>query len=131
MNTVHPEVPEKQVGLPRRVLVVDDHAGFRRTACELLDSEGFEVVGEAEDGASALSLAAELGPELVLLDVQLPDENGFTVADQLLAHHPDLKIVLVSIRDRSTYGPMIEASGASGFISKADLSGAALERLLA
>ena len=89
----------------------------------LLTAEGFEVVGEAEDGASALALAAELLPELVLLDIQLPDLDGFEVAERLLARNPELTIVLVSSRDRSSYGPLIEPSGARGFVAKTDLSG--------
>jgi DNA-binding NarL/FixJ family response regulator len=114
----------------RRVLVVDDHASFRRCASTLLRSEGFEVVGEAEDGRSAVALASELEPELVLLDVQLPDIDGFEVASRLLARDPGLAIVLVSSRGPDDYGSRIEASGARGFISKADLSGTTLERLL-
>ena len=114
----------------RHVLVVDDHASFRRRASELLNSEGYDVVGEAADGASALALAARLRPELVLLDIQLPDTDGFAVAERLLARHPELQVVLISSRDRSTYGPLIETSGALGFISKSELTGAALERLL-
>ncbi|MGZ4388112.1 MAG: response regulator [Gaiellaceae bacterium] len=114
----------------RRVLVVDDHPSFRRCARALLAEEGFEVVGEAEDGAAALDLAAELEPELVLLDIQLPDVDGFEVASRLLARDPGLAIVLVSSRERSDYGSLVEQSGARGFVSKAELSGAALERLL-
>ena len=114
----------------RRIVVVDDHAIFRNCARELLTEEGFEIVGEAGDGAAALALVPELAPELVLLDVQLPDLNGFDVASRLLARDPELKIVLVSSRDRSAYGSAIEASGALGFISKADLSGGALARFL-
>lgn len=113
-----------------RVLVVDDHPGFRRCAATLLAAEGYEVVGEAEDGAGALARAAELAPEVVLLDVQLPDLDGFEVAARLLARDPGLAVVVVSSRDRDDYGPLIEASGARGFVSKGDLSGAALERLL-
>jgi DNA-binding NarL/FixJ family response regulator len=114
----------------RRVLVVDDHPSFRRCARSLLETEGFEVVGEAEDGAAALALADELEPELVLLDVQLPDSDGFEVAARLLERRPGLAIVLVSSRDRSDYGSLVERSGARGFVSKAELSGAVLERLL-
>lgn len=114
----------------RRVLVVDDHPSFRRCARALLAEEGFEVVGEAGDGATALALAAELAPELVLLDIQLPDLDGFEVASRLLARDPGLAIVLVSSRERSDYGSLVEQSGARGFVSKAELSGAALERLL-
>jgi DNA-binding NarL/FixJ family response regulator len=115
---------------PPRVLVVDDHPGFRRCAATLLAAEGYDVVGEAEDGAGALARAAELAPEVVLLDVQLPDLDGFEVATRLLARDPELAIVVVSSRGRDDYGPLIEACGARGFVSKGDLSGEVLERLL-
>lgn len=123
-------------GLPggtsvHRVLVVDDHPSFRRCAGALLAAEGFEVIGEAGDGAEALALAAELAPDLVLLDVQLPDIDGFEVASRMLARDRDLAIVLVSSRDRADYGPLVAESGARGFLAKAELSGRALERLLA
>ena len=114
----------------RRILVVDDHAGFRSCARALLTAEGFDVVGEAEDGDTALVMAAELEPELVLLDVQLTDVDGFEVASRLLARNPDVKIVLVSSRDRCAYGSLVERSGAVGFISKGELSGVLLERVL-
>ena len=68
-----------------RVLIVDDHPSFRATARLLLETEGFEVVGEEADGASGLRAARELSPDLVLLDVQLPDIDGFEVAAQLTA----------------------------------------------
>ena len=114
----------------RRVLIVDDHPSFRRCARALLTAEGFEVVGEAEDGETGLELAVDLAPELVLLDIQLPDLDGLQVAERMLAREPGLAIVLVSSRDRSAYGARIEASGARGFVFKGDLSGAALEELL-
>ena len=66
--------------MAQTVLIVDDHPSFRATARRLLQAEGFEVVGEAENGAEALRKAGELHPEVVLLDVQLPDLNGFEVA---------------------------------------------------
>jgi DNA-binding NarL/FixJ family response regulator len=114
----------------RRVLVVDDHPSFRKSASALLTAEGFDVVGQAADGASAVALAAELEPELVLLDIQLPDLDGFAVAKRLLADAPGLLIVLVSSRDRSSYGSLIEGSGAHAFLAKGDLSGATLARVL-
>jgi DNA-binding NarL/FixJ family response regulator len=113
-----------------RVLVVDDHPGFRRSACALLASEGFEVVGEADHGAAALPLADALEPDVVVLDVQLPDVDGFELASRLLERRPELAIVLISVRDRSDYGSLVEQSGARGFVSKADLSGAVLAGLL-
>jgi DNA-binding NarL/FixJ family response regulator len=115
------------------VLIVDDHPSFRATARALLECEGYEVVGEAHDGVSALAAAAELHPQLVLLDVQLPDLDGFEVARRLLAQSngsgPD--IVLTSSRDGSDFGPLVAQSGARGFVPKAELSGAALAALLA
>jgi DNA-binding NarL/FixJ family response regulator len=112
------------------VLIVDDHPGFRANARALLESEGFEVVGEAADGASALDAAAELAPELVLLDVQLPDIDGFEVASRLTGGDDGPAVVLVSSRDGSDFGPLVERSGARGFIPKSELSGAALLALL-
>ena len=78
-----------------RALIVDDHPSFRRCARALLTDEGFEVVGEAETGTTALVLAQELDPELILLDIQLPDVDGFEVAARLLAADGELNIVLV------------------------------------
>jgi DNA-binding NarL/FixJ family response regulator len=112
------------------VLIVDDHPGFRRIARALLEAEGFEVIGEAEDGEEALRIAAELTPTLVLLDVQLPGIDGFEVASQLTAdgHGPD--VVLVSSRDGSDFGPLVAQSGARGFVPKDELSGERLTALL-
>jgi CheY-like chemotaxis protein len=112
------------------VLIVDDHPSFRANARALLEAEGFEVVGEAEDGASALRAVAELAPELVLLDVQLPDLDGFEIASRLTGEGGGPAVVLVSSRDGSDFGPLVERSGARGFIPKAELSGAALSALL-
>jgi DNA-binding NarL/FixJ family response regulator len=125
----HRELLE-QLRSAQGVLIVDDHASFRRCARALLTSEGFEVVGEAADGTTALEAAKALDPELILLDIQLPDIDGFEVARRLLADDPARQIVLVSSRDRSSYGPLIEASGARGFVSKGDLSRDSLERLI-
>lgn len=111
-------------------LVVDDHAQFRATARVLLEMEGFEVVGEAGDGAGAITAAEELKPEMVLLDVQLPDTQGFDVARELLSRGLTEQIILVSSRDESDYGDSIRASGALGFVPKAELSGASLRTLL-
>src|SRR5262245_27280368 len=113
-----------------QVLIVDDHPSFRANARALLEAEGFEVVGEAEDGMSALLAAAELEPELVLLDVQLPDVNGFEVAERLTDGGNGPAVVLVSSRDGSDFGPLVAQSGARGFIPKAELSGPALSALL-
>ena len=113
-----------------RALVVDDHVGFRTSARFLLEMEGFEVVGEAEDGGSAVLAAERLRPDFVLLDVQLPDMLGFDVAREILGRGLRARIVLVSSREESDYGDSIRESGAVGFVSKGDLSGDRLRALL-
>ena len=113
------------------VLIVDDHRGFRARARALLESEGYAIVGEAADGAAALAQAAALVPDLLLLDVQLPDMDGFEVAERIAASGADVRVVLTSSRDREDYGARIDASPARGFIAKAELSGPALRELLA
>jgi DNA-binding NarL/FixJ family response regulator len=112
------------------VLIVDDHAGFRSRARALLQVGGFEVVGEAADGVSAIAAWRDLRPQLVLLDIRLPDISGFEVADQLLDEPGPPDIVVISSRDAADYGERLTRSGARGFIAKADLSGPALTALL-
>jgi DNA-binding NarL/FixJ family response regulator len=112
------------------VLIVDDHPSFRATARALLSAEGFEVVGEAEDGASAIAAVAKLHPSVVLLDVQLPDIDGFEVASQLTSNGTAPAIVMTSSRDCCDFGSLVEKSGARGFVAKAELSGAAIAALL-
>lgn len=122
----------RQNGLmTRSVLIVDDHAGFRATARLLLESEGYDVIGEAVDGTSGIQAARDLRPDLVLLDIQLPDVDGFDVAARLTAEADAPKVVLVSSRDGTDFGPLLVRSGARGFIPKDELSGAALEAVLA
>ncbi len=112
------------------VLIVDDHPTFRATARAVLEAEGYDVVGEADDGASALEAARLLAPDLVLLDVQLPDTDGFTVAAQLTANGRGPAVILTSSRDAADFGPLVSECGARGFVPKAELSGAALAALL-
>jgi DNA-binding NarL/FixJ family response regulator len=112
------------------VLIVDDHPSFRGTARALLESEGFDVVGEAADGASAIEAAMLLHPDVVLLDVHLPDINGFKVAATLTKNGEPFAIVMTSSRDARDFGPLVELSGARGFIAKAELSGATLSALI-
>ena len=108
------------------LLIVDDHAGFRSLARRLLGSGGFDVVGEAADGRAAVTAARELRPDVVLLDIQLPDIDGFEVLARLRDGSAGPAVVLTSTRDRADYGGRVDRSGASGFIPKAELSGAAV-----
>jgi DNA-binding NarL/FixJ family response regulator len=116
--------------MERTMLIVDDHAGYRRQARALFTTGGYDVIGEAADVASGVRAAAELRPTVVLLDVQLPDGDGFEAAGEILAAADPPAVVLISSRDAADYGGRIGASGARGFISKADLSVGALEALL-
>jgi DNA-binding NarL/FixJ family response regulator len=112
------------------VLIVDDHPSFRASARRLLEAEGFDVVGEAADGHEAIAAAQELEPDLVLLDVQLPDLDGFEVAGRLAALGLACAVVLTSSRNASEYGRLIADTPMRGFVPKAELSGAALTDLL-
>ena len=111
------------------VLIVDDHADFRAFARLLLRAEGFEVVGEAADGASALAAARALRPDLVVLDIQLPDVDGFAVCEQLAESESAPDVVLTSSRTASSYRRRLGDTSARGFIAKAELSGAGLSAL--
>jgi DNA-binding NarL/FixJ family response regulator len=116
--------------MKRRVLIVDDHAVFRHSARRMLEADGYEVVGEAGDGDSAIAAVQRLRPDVVLLDVQLPDIDGFDVADRLTASRDAPIVVLTSSRDGSDFGQLVSRSGARGFVAKDELSGAAIERML-
>jgi DNA-binding NarL/FixJ family response regulator len=116
--------------VPKTVVIADDHPSFRASARAILQSEGFEVVGEAEDGESAIAAVRELSPDVLLLDVQLPDMDGFAVCRALPLNGGQPAVVLVSSRDACDYGGLIEQSGARGFLPKDELSGTALNDLL-
>jgi DNA-binding NarL/FixJ family response regulator len=117
--------------VPTRVLIVDDHAEFRALARAVLERSRFQVVGEVGDGRSALSAVAETRPDVVLLDVQLPDMNGFDVAEALGQHDGGPIIVMTSSRDAADFGSRLALSRARGFIPKSQLTGAALAELVA
>jgi DNA-binding NarL/FixJ family response regulator len=124
--------PPMMVGaccVARTLVIVDDHAGFRSFARALLEVEGFEVVGEADDGESAVIAVRRLRPEVVLLDVGLPDMDGFAVCDVLTESGDGPTVVMTSARDVGPYRRRLERSRAKGFIAKGDLSGSALSAL--
>jgi DNA-binding NarL/FixJ family response regulator len=110
------------------VLVVDDHPTFRASVRRLLELDGFRVVAEAADARAAVQLVQELEPELMLLDVGLPDRSGFEVAKELAGGRT--RVVLISSRAQADLGRRVRESGALGFISKEQLSGEAILALL-
>jgi DNA-binding NarL/FixJ family response regulator len=110
------------------ILIVDDHPSFRASARMLLECEGYDVVGEAEDGEAAIEAVGRLRPDVVLLDVHLPDIDGVEIARRLAASNGfSPAVVLTSSRDLAELGAI---GGVRGFIPKSELSGAALEALL-
>ena len=112
------------------VLIVDDHSDFRARARRLLEAEGYEVVGEAADGAAAREASDRLEPDLVLLDLQLPDVTGFALAAEITAADPAPAVVITSTRDAADFGDLARRHGALGFISKAELSAETLDAVV-
>jgi DNA-binding NarL/FixJ family response regulator len=113
-----------------RVLIVDDHVGFVAEARQLLEADGFEVVGEAADGQTGNELAADVEPDLVLVDIGLPDMDGFALAQLIVVAAPRSRIILISSRDQSTYGRRVDDAPAIGFLRKDVMSGSAIRRLV-
>lgn len=110
-----------------RVLIVDDHTSFRRLARRLLEGAGYDVVGEASDCASALTAVDDLDPDVVLLDVLLPDGSGFDVADEVARRQAGSVVVLTSSRQASDFGAAVDGRR---FIAKNELSPSRLELAL-
>jgi CheY-like chemotaxis protein len=113
-----------------RVLIVDDHDGFRAVTRTLLESEGFDVVGEAADGVDAVRATERLTPALVLLDVHLPDEDGFAVTERLAALAEPPAVVLISSRLIADLRQRVHDSPAVGFLAKHELTGAGLRAMV-
>ena len=117
-------------GMRETVVIVDDNDAFRARARRLLDAEGFEVIGEARDGGDGLALVRELRPDLALLDVQLPDTDGFALAERLREDRGVTAVVIISTREAADYASSVTRCGALGFISKSELCGAALQEIV-
>jgi DNA-binding NarL/FixJ family response regulator len=116
--------------MPRSVLVVDDDAGFRDLATRIVTSWGHTVIGEAGSAAEALAQAAKLRPDVVLLDIGLPDGDGFSLTEQLVAMPWAVRVVLISAEaDRATVQAARRA-GADSFVPKDELAGAQLRQLI-
>jgi DNA-binding NarL/FixJ family response regulator len=114
----------------RSILVVDDYAPFRLVVREMLERDGFRVVGEASNGSAAVDGVLALRPDVVLLDVHLPGDDGFTVCERLQRFSPAPQVVLTSSHDVASFRRRLRTSAARGFISKADLTSTALAALL-
>ena len=115
--------------VPATVVIVDDHPSFRASARAMLEASGFVVVGEAADGSTALALLHRIRPDVLLLDVQLPDMSGFDVCVEC-GDVDETAVIFVSSRDEADFGDLIERCGARGFIAKGELSGAAVAALV-
>jgi DNA-binding NarL/FixJ family response regulator len=114
----------------RRILVIDDNTAFRGALSQLLDTDCFVVIAGAATGASGVQLAREHKPDLVIVDVQLPDTDGFEVAERLVGLDLPLEVILTSGLDSSDLGTLVTDSSARGFIPKAELSAQAIDALL-
>ena len=118
------------IGPVPTLLIVDDSATFRAAARALLEAQAWTVVGEAPDGAAALRAVVELQPQVVLLDVLLPDANGFDVAETIARLPRPPRIVMCSTHAAQTFGRRLGDGHAAGFLPKSELSNAALMGIL-
>ena len=109
-----------------RIVIIDDDPAFLATVRLLLEAEGFVVAGEALNGLDGLAAASELDPDIVLVDVNLPDIDGFEVVERLARENGAPPVVLTSVRSADDFGNLVERSRARGFITKADITGEAL-----
>ena len=125
-----PTVVTHHCGVSAAVLIVDDNPRFRSRARRWLEADGYAVVAEAADGASALEAAARHRPNVVLLDIQLPDMTGLSVAERLTRGPDAPDVVLTSTHDVADFGDGVVRCGARGFLPKAELTGEALAALL-
>ena len=113
------------------MLIVDDNSAFRAAARQLLERAGFVVVAEAGDGVEGLRAAKEYTPDLAVVDVQLPDLDGFELAERLRVFASAPEVILTSNLDWTDFGALVDSSSALGFIPKAELSAPAIDALLA
>jgi CheY-like chemotaxis protein len=115
-----------------RCVIVDDNTGFLRAATRLLEQEGLRIVGTASNGSDAVRCAAELRPDVTLLDIDLHGESGFELAWRL-TRDPELRpgvLIFVSAQAEDDVADLVEASPAVGFLAKTALSAASIERLV-
>lgn len=112
------------------VVIVDDNEPFRTRARLLLTYDGYDVIGEAGNGTSGLEAVRRLRPNIALLDAQLPDVDGFSVARDVRGDGRETAVVIISTRDATDYGSAVSTCGARGFIAKSELCGDALRAVL-
>jgi DNA-binding NarL/FixJ family response regulator len=125
-----PRIGCNDLPMSETVVIVDDNEGFRAQARLLLTYDGYDVIGEAGNGASGLESVRRLRPNIALLDAQLPDVDGFSVARGVRDHVRQTAVVIISTRDATDYGSAVTTCGACGFIAKAELCGDALRAIL-
>ena len=121
----------KPVGHRHSVLVVDDQQVFRNIARSTLGTDvTFEIIGEAVDGGNAIEMTEKLHPEVIVMDIQMPDMSGIEAARKILSEMPNMKIVLTSMGEDAEYEPLAREIGACGFVSKRELSASAVKALI-
>ena len=117
--------------MDHRVLIVDDNGAFRAAARQLLERAGFSVVAEAGSGAGGVEEAKAHSPDVAIVDVQLPDFDGFEVAERLSRLDVPPRVILTSSLDDADFGTLVAGSSALGFVPKAELSASLVGALLA
>jgi DNA-binding NarL/FixJ family response regulator len=116
--------------VPTSCLIVDDQRPFLRAAKSVLEADGLDVVGVADNVDEAIRLATELRPDVVLVDIDLADESGLDLASRLATGANAIDVVLISTHGEEDFAELIEASPAIGFLPKTELSASAVTALV-
>ena len=112
-----------------RCLIIDDNEDFLASARRLLEAQGIQVVGLATSGDEAIRMMDALDPDVALVDVELGEEDGIALAEELVERAPGTTVVLISSHDRSELSELLVGSRAAGFVPKMDLGASAIDSL--